>query len=110
VVAVYFNHGDRRIVESDGVRLGKGYLVSRLQLLLQCRRLHLPRTPEAETLATELLAYEIRVDENASDRYGAFRVGTHDDLVTALGLAVQVETLWVRLTWGPEPRRRRGIL
>jgi hypothetical protein len=39
----------------------------------------------------ELLDYEIRVDENANDKYGAFRVGTHDDLVTALGLAVQRE-------------------
>lgn len=39
----------------------------------------------------ELLDYEIRVDENANDRYGAFRVGTHDDLVTALGLAVNSE-------------------
>jgi hypothetical protein len=35
--------------------------------------------------------FEIRVDEKANDRYGAFRVGTHDDLVTALGLAVQVD-------------------
>jgi hypothetical protein len=42
---------------------------------------------------------ESRVDENANDRYGAFRVGTHDDLVTALGLAVQwtpPPTLWAR--------------
>ena len=27
----------------------------------------------------------------ANDRYGAFKVGTHDDLVTALGLAVQLD-------------------
>jgi len=36
-----------------------------------------------------LIDYEIRVDENANDRYGAFKVGKHDDLVTAIGLAVQ---------------------
>jgi hypothetical protein len=42
-------------------------------------------------LSEELLDYEIRVDENANDRYGAFRVGTHDDLVTALGLATQAD-------------------
>src|SRR5205085_6609104 len=35
--------------------------------------------------------YEIRVDKNANDTYGAFRVGIHDDLVTALGLATQVD-------------------
>jgi hypothetical protein len=49
----------------------------------------LPRTAEADILAGELLRYEIRVSEDANDRYGAFKVGTHDDLVTALGLAVQ---------------------
>jgi hypothetical protein len=41
----------------------------------------------------ELLDYEIRIDDNARERYGAFRVGTHDDLVTALGLAVQEDPL-----------------
>jgi hypothetical protein len=47
-------------------------------------------------LIDELLDYEIRVDENANDKYGAFRVAKHDDLVTALGLAVQVEP-WIPL-------------
>jgi hypothetical protein len=91
IVPVYFTHGDRRTKDSGGVKLGKAFLVSRLQSLLQTGRVHLPRTPEAEVLARELQDYEIRVDENAHDRYGAFRVGTHDDLVTALGLAVQVD-------------------
>ena len=40
-------------------------------------------------MARELEDYEIRVTEDANDRYGAFKVGAHDDLVTALGLAVQ---------------------
>jgi hypothetical protein len=94
VWAVYFTHGDRQ-TENRGERkvtLGKAFLVSRLQMLLQCQRLHLPKHHrEADALVRELLDYEIRVDENANDRYGAFRVGTHDDLVTALGLAVQKE-------------------
>ncbi|HXO19431.1 MAG TPA: hypothetical protein VOA87_05840 [Thermoanaerobaculia bacterium] len=99
VHAVYFTHGDRRSKENDGsVSLGKAWLVSRLQALLQAGRLHLPKIPEAEALAQELLDYEIRVSEDANDRYGAFRVGTHDDLVTALGLAVQVNPprVWLR--------------
>jgi hypothetical protein len=88
-IPVYFTHGDRR-TENDGkITLGKAFLVSRLQALLQTGRIHLPETAEARTLAQELRDYEIRVDENANDRYGAFKVGTHDDLVTALGLAVQ---------------------
>jgi len=88
---VYFTHGDRRVKNGDSISLGKGYLASRLKALLQDHRLSLPDTAEARQLATELLDYEIRVDENANDKYGAFKVGTHDDLVTALGLAVQVK-------------------
>ena len=95
IVAVYFIHSDRRLEERTAgylrVKLGKANLVSRLQALMQAGRIHLPRTREAQALARELLDYEIRVDENATDRYGAFRVGTHDDLATALGLAVQTD-------------------
>ena len=91
IKAVYFTHGDRRSEDSREVKLGKAWLVSRLQALLQQGCIHLPRTAEAQVLARELQDYEIRVDENANDRYGAFKVGTHDDLVTALGLAVQVD-------------------
>lgn len=35
----------------------------------------------------ELKVYEIRIDTDGHDSYGAFRVGRHDDLVTALGLS-----------------------
>ena len=80
--------------------MGKAHLVSRLQVVLQSGSLRLPETPEARHLAEELFDYEIRVDENANDRYGAFRVGAHDDLVTALGLAVL----------GDPPGRRKGRL
>lgn len=106
VVEVYFTYGDRRVETKEGhqlrVSLGKAFLVSRLQALLQTGRLHIPRTAEARALTEELLNYEIRVDDNANDRYGAFRVGTHDDLVTALGLAVQVDhpVNRVTVTWG----------
>lgn len=88
IIPVFFTHGDRYRKENGEIRLGKARLVSSLQALLQTDRLHLPRTREAEVLAEELISYEIRVTEDANDRYGAFRVGTHDDLVTALGLAV----------------------
>lgn len=47
-----------------------------------------PNIYHAEEAIEELLEYEGRVDERANERYGAFRVGAHDDLVTALGLAV----------------------
>jgi len=89
LLAVTFTHGDRFTVDRRArtASLGKAYLVSRLQALLQTARLKLPETEEARALARELQDYEIRIDADANDKYGAFRVGTHDDLVTALGLA-----------------------
>ena len=91
IVPVYFTHGDRRTVGDRGaVTLGKAWLVSRLQVLLQGGRLKIPANmPERQALIDELLDYEVRVDENANDRYGAFKTGAHDDLVTAIGLACQ---------------------
>jgi hypothetical protein len=97
LVPVYFTHGDRRNVVEGEVRLGKAWLVSRLQALLQSGLLHLPETTEARQLGQELLDYEIRVSENANDTYGAFKVGTHDDLVTALGLATQEDVAPIAL-------------
>jgi hypothetical protein len=92
LTACYFNHGDQRVEDGrEVVRIGKAFLVTRLQTQLQARRLHLPRTPEAEALAQELIDYEVRVEPDANPRQGAFRVGTRDDLVTALGLAIQME-------------------
>jgi len=99
ITPVYFTHGDRRTIKDDGsISLGKAWLVSRLQALLQTGRILLPRTPPAAALAKELQDYEIKVSENANDQYRAFRVGSHDDLVTALGLAVQGDAdvpVWV---------------
>ena len=96
---VYFTHGDKRVEQRDrSISLGKAWLVSRLQALLQTARILLPRTTEAQALAQELLDYEIHVDEKANDTYGAFRVGSHDDLVTALGLAVQGPAREYRIT------------
>jgi hypothetical protein len=84
---VYLTAGDKAVREHGELRLPKALLVSRLQVLLQSGRIHLPQTQEAAALVDELLAYEIRVDEAAQATFGAFRVGAHDDLATALGLA-----------------------
>ena len=85
---IIFSHGDR-YDRGRGV-LGKAYLVSRLQALLQTRSIKLPpRHEETQAMLRELKDYEIRIDAStANDTYGAFKVGTHDDLATALGLAV----------------------
>jgi hypothetical protein len=89
--ARYFTHGNRRTEANGQVMIGKAWLVSRLKALFQSDRIHLsPSDPAAAALNRELLDYEIRVDENANDKYGAFKTGTHDDLVTALGLVAQL--------------------
>ena len=88
---VYFTYGDKRVSEGGSVRLGKGWLVSRLQSLAQSDRLHLPDTAEAQAMREELLDYEIKVDRDGDAKFGAFKTGRHDDLVTALGLATQLD-------------------
>jgi hypothetical protein len=88
ITAIMFTHGDRFDRKSETASLGKAFLVSRLQALLQTQCIKLPDTDEARQLAEELANYEIKITADANDTYGAFKVGTHDDLVTALGLAV----------------------
>ena len=89
---VYLTYGDRRLEDGSRIELGKAFLVSRLQMLFESSRIHLPSTTfHAEVLTKELLAYDIQIDEQANQRNGAFRVGTQDDLVTALGLSVHQE-------------------
>ncbi|MDP9371808.1 MAG: hypothetical protein M3Q65_05020 [Chloroflexota bacterium] len=89
LMAATFAHGDKYNQDNHyrhpTATVGKARLVSRLQALLQPGRLELAKTPETDALAREQ-DYEIKIDQDANDRYGAFKVGTHDGLVTALGL------------------------
>ncbi|WP_322508020.1 hypothetical protein, partial [Anaerolinea sp.] len=87
LVGVTLAAGERLSIHGREARLGKAFLVSRLQVLLQNVQIRLPKTAEAEQLARELLDFEIKVDQDGQDRYGAFKVGSHDDMVIALGLA-----------------------
>lgn len=95
VTPVYFNHGDRATEEGSGPshkrNVGKAFLVSNLKCLLETAQIHLPRTPDAEILSQELLDYNISIPEDANERQGAFKVGSRDDLVTAVGLAVHTQ-------------------
>lgn len=65
---------------TEAVTLGKAWLVAKLQALLLMARLHLPDNPEARLLAKELEEYEITVAEDTNERYGAFKVGSQDEL------------------------------
>lgn len=66
--------------------LGKAFLVSRLQSLLQSNRVHAPKTKEVLATLEELKVYEIKVNNKGKDEYGA-STGAHDDLATALALS-----------------------
>jgi len=88
LTAVTFTYGDRYVLGQGTASLGKAFLVSRLQVLFQTDRIDLPSSKsEAAAMVRELQDYEIRIDPNANEQYGAFSTGAHDDLVTALGLA-----------------------
>ena len=68
---------------------------------MQQGQIELPDTPEAHALAEELRDYEIRVMPQANLVAGAFKTGAHDDLVTALGLAVLDDPRRHRVGLGP---------
>ena len=88
---------------STEMRVGKARMVSRLQVLLAERRIMLPAFDrQARVLARELETYEIRVNDNAHLAAGAFSTGAHDDLVTALGLAVLLDPTAGRIVRGPK--------
>jgi len=93
LIAVTFSHGETLNRKSSReVTVGKSFLLKRLQALFQTQRIKLPADhPEAAAMARELMDYEVRVDPDGDMKTGAFRVGTHDDLATALGLAVLVD-------------------
>jgi hypothetical protein len=43
---------------------------------------------EVDTLQTELGHFELKISQAGHDSYGAWREGTHDDLVLALAVAL----------------------
>jgi hypothetical protein len=63
--------------------------VSVVQVALQNRTLKIANElAEAETLARELQNFTVKITDSANDVYGAWREGTHDDLVLAVALAL----------------------
>lgn len=93
VWTVQLNHGDGRKADRSNrtVILGKAYLVFQLKVVFQEGRLHLAKTSKAHELSEQILAYDVRPEQIDATRPGAFSVGPQDHLVTAVGLAVQME-------------------
>jgi hypothetical protein len=89
-IAMTITGGDKIHREAKNrYSIPKRELVGCLQVLLQTGRLKIASAlPEANLLVKELLAFQVKITSHAHDTYGAWREGTHDDLVLALALAV----------------------
>lgn len=89
-IAVTITGGDSVTREPGGYHVPKRELVGRMQVLLQSKRVKFAETlPEVATLVRELLSFQVKINaKTAHDSYGAWREGTHDDLVLAVALAV----------------------
>jgi hypothetical protein len=63
-------------------------LVAGLQVLLEEKQLRVAGAiPEAETFLRELREMRVKVGASGHEQFGAWREGTHDDLVLAVALA-----------------------
>jgi hypothetical protein len=82
--------GGTNVSEENGMtRVPKRDLVSVVQVGLQNRKLKIAESLQlAETLNRELQNFTVKITDAANDVYGAWREGTHDDLVLAVALAV----------------------
>jgi hypothetical protein len=75
--------------EPNEFHVPKRDLVGAVQRALQTRSLRMSAAlAEVDTLQTELGNFELRISQASHDSYGAWREGTHDDLVLALAVAL----------------------
>lgn len=89
-IAVHITGGDQVTREGNVYRVPKRDLVGVLQVVFQTGRLKIASGLNfAPTLVGELQNFKIKINPvTAHDSYGAWREGTHDDLVLAVSLAV----------------------
>lgn len=88
---VLITGGDRAHLEDGSWHVPKRDLVGVVQVMLQSRRLRFPeasKIPEVATLTGELGTFQTRITAAANDIYGAWRMGSHDDLVLSLAMAL----------------------
>lgn len=89
--AVTITGGDTVSRKGKDLRIPKRDLVTTVAVLLETRRLKVPKAlPLARTLLDELHNFKVKVSPLGHDSYGAggeWREGQHDDLVLAVALA-----------------------
>ncbi len=94
-VPVMITGGDTESQEGGYWRVPKRDLISRLQVLLQEKAITFAEgMPHVHMLVQELLNFQVKITTSAHDTYGAWREGTHDDLVLAVALAAWAGKRW----------------
>jgi hypothetical protein len=87
-------------LDGPGWNVPKKDLVWVLQVLLQGRRLFVPRTlPNATLLLTELEMFRVKISAAAHETFEAWRERDHDDLVLAVALACWVGERGMKEFW-----------
>lgn len=116
--AITITGGDEVNTEGGSVRVPKRDLVSSIQVLLQTKRLRISSLlPEAQILLEEMTNFQVKISQTGHDSYGAWREGTHDDLLLAVALAcwaAEKKLLpkglrWPRVRTGRRPIYTHGI-
>jgi hypothetical protein len=91
-----------------GYCVPKQELVGAIQVLLQNRRLRIPRgLAHSELLVSELQNFKLKVPTlRAEKSLEAWREGPHDDLVLAVALAAWYSEVSLPLLYEPPPEPR----
>jgi hypothetical protein len=80
--------GERESYEAGYYRVPKRDLITGLQVLLQTSGLQIAGgLKHGPALAAEMAEMRVKVSAQGREQYGAWREGTHDDLVFAVALA-----------------------
>jgi len=86
-IRVLWTAGERLRRVNGEYHVGKAWLVSRLQALIDVGRISVPDTEQAHQWLDELMSFEIQITDHGSVIAGA-RSGQHDDLVMSLALTI----------------------
>jgi hypothetical protein len=93
LVPILITGGNEVSRNGDTYRVPKRDLAGVVKIGLQNKTFRIaPTLPDAETLTRELQNFQVKVNDLAHDSYGAWREGTHDDLVLAVALALWTAT------------------
>jgi len=109
LTAVTITAGHAPTLAGPGVwHVPKKTLVASVQVLLQTRRLRVPRgLPLSETLVRELESFRVKVTVAGNETFEALRERDHDDLVLAVALAAWAAESLAWDSFDPPPPRPR---